>query len=92
MLNKRFLEETIKNGFYKIFTEQSVKAESGDEQENPDAVIRHISAEMAKVVSAAVDEYVRTGDVYVGPTNVQVTSTTPGTPAAVAPLLPAKIQ
>ena len=91
-LNKVALKKTIYDGFYRIFTAQAAKATSGDEQEDPDTIIKHIADEMATVVSNAVDTFVKSGDIVVGPTEVQVTSTAPGTPATVASLSPAKME
>lgn len=91
-LVKATLKQAIYNGFYKIFTDQSKKATSGDEQEDPDVTIKRIADEMATVVSDAVDTFVKSGDITVGPSEVQVTSTAPGTPATVAPLAPAKMK
>lgn len=91
-LIKDTLQQSLYNGLYAIFVRQSKKATSGDEDEKPEVVIRQISQDMATVISNAVDAYIRSGDILVGPTNVQVMSTAPGTPATVAPLQPAKIK
>lgn len=91
-LVKSTFQQEIYDGFYRIFINQSNKATSGDENEKPEDVIKQIATDMATVISDAVDKYVKSGDILVGPTNVQVTSTAPGTPATVAPLQPAKMQ
>lgn len=91
-LLKKVLQQEIYDGLYRIFTSQSNKATSGDENESPEAVIKQVATDMATVISDAVDKYVKSGDILVGPTNVQVTCTAPGTLAAVAPLQPAKIK
>lgn len=91
-LVKATLKQAIYNGFYNIFTDQSKKSTSGDEQEDPDVIIKRIANEMAVVVSDAVDTYIKSGDVIVGPTEIQVISTSPGTPSTVTPLNPAKIE
>lgn len=91
-LVKSTLQKAIYDGFYKIFTNQAKNATEGNEQEDPDVIIKKIADEMATVVSDAVDTFVKSGDISVGPTNVQVTSTTPGTPATVTPLQPAKMK
>lgn len=90
-LNKNTLQQAIYDGFYRIFTNQAAKATSGDESEDPDTVIKNIATEMATVVSDAVETFVKSGDVSVGPANIQVTSASPGSPASVAPLQPAKM-
>lgn len=91
-LVKSTLKTEIYDGLYRIFINQSNKATSGDENEKPEDVIKQVATDMAAVISDAVDKYIKSGDVIVGPTNVQVTSTAPGTPATVAPLQPAKMQ
>lgn len=91
-LVKSTLKTEIYDGLYRVFINQSNKATSGDEDEKPEDVIRQVATDMATVISDAVDKYVKSGDITVGPTNVQVTSTAPGTPATVAPLQPAKMQ
>ena len=90
-LVKAKLSKDIYDGLYRIFIDQSNKATSGDENEKPEDVIKHVASSMADVISSAVEAYVKSGDIIVGPTNVQVTSTAPGTPATVAPLQPAKL-
>lgn len=91
-LVKSALKTEIYDGLYKIFINQSNKAASGDENEKPEDVIKQVATDMAAVISDAVDKYIKSGDIIVGSTNVQVTSTAPGTPATVAPLQPAKMQ
>lgn len=91
-LVKSTLKTEIYNGLYKIFIQQSNKATSGDENEKPEDVIKQVATDMATVISDAVDKYIKLGDIVVGPTNIQVTSSAPGTPATVAPLQPAKIK
>lgn len=91
-LQKDILKASLFAGLYKIFLQQSNKASSGDENESPQVVITQVATDMATVISEAVDIYVKGGDIIVGPDNVQVTSTAPGTVAAVLPLQPAKIK
>lgn len=91
-LVKSTLKTEIYNGLYKIFIQQSNKATSGDENEKPEDVIKQVATDMATVISDAVDRYIKLGDIVVGPANIQVTSSAPGTPATVAPLQPAKIK
>lgn len=91
-LVKETLKKNIYDGFYRIFTNQAKNATDGNEQEDPDVIIKRITNEMATVVADAVDAYVRAGDISVGPTNISVTSSSPGKPAIVAPLQPAKMK
>lgn len=90
-LIKETLNKSIYSGLYTIFSRQAAKAASGSESEDPEDVIKQVAADMAKVISDSVDAYIKSGDVTVGPLNVQVTSTAPGSIAVVAPLKPAKI-
>lgn len=91
-LNKSIFKKEVYDGFYKIFTNQAKKATSGDEQEDPDVVIKQIANDMAEVVTDAVDTYVKSGDIAVGPTNFTVISSAPGSAAAVTPTTPAKMK
>lgn len=90
-LDKNILRNAINSGLYRIFVNQSNKATTGDESEKPEDVIKQIADDMSDVISDAIDAYIRSGDISVGPTNIQVTSSAPGSPAIVAPLKPAKI-
>lgn len=89
-LVKETLKQEIYNGLYKIFINQSNKATSGDESEKPEDVIKQVATDMAKVISDAVDTYVKSGDITVGPTNITVTSPTGA--CVVTPTSPAKMQ
>lgn len=89
-LVKNTLQQEIYNGLYRIFINQSNKATSGDENEKPEDVIKQVATDMATVISDAVDKYVKSGDVSVGPTNITVTSPTGA--CVVTPAAPAKMQ
>lgn len=91
-LIKSTLQQSLFSGLQKILLDQASKATSGDEQEDPKSVVKQVSYDVANVIADAIDAYVKSGDIIVGATNVQVTSTTPGTPATVAPLRPAKMK
>lgn len=91
-LNKTTFKNEIYEGFYKIFTQQASKATSGDEKEDPESVIRHIADKMATVVTDAVEKYVKAGDITVDGSIIQVISSSPGSPATVTPLTPAKLK
>lgn len=89
-LSKDSLKLQVAEGLKKIFKEQSAKAtEEGAEQENPNVVIDNICERMATVFSDAVDSYVRSGDIFVGESNVVVVS--PEGVCSVTPAAPAKI-
>lgn len=89
-LVKNTLQQEIYNGLYRIFIDQSNKATSGDENEKPEDVIKRVATDMAMVISNAVDKYIKSGDISVGPTNITVTSPTGA--CVVTPATPAKIQ
>lgn len=89
-LVKETLKQELYNGLYKIFINQSNKSTSGDENEKPEDVIEQVAADMATVISNAMDKYIKSGDILVGPTNITVTSPT-GT-CVVTPATPAKMQ
>ena len=84
------LKSEIEEGFKIILKNQSAKAtQDGAEQEDPNQVIDSLCDKMAEVVSNAVEKYVKSGDIYIKPDNVTVTS--PLGPCTVAPASPAKI-
>lgn len=89
-LIKTTLKQEIFDGLYRIFINQSNKAISGDENESPENVIKQIATDMATVISDAVDKYVKSGDIVVGPTNIAVTS--PMGACIVTPASPAKME
>ena len=91
-LIKANLQARIYNGLYDIMLKQSNKATNGDENENPEDVIKQIANDMASVITDAVDAYIKDGDIIVGPNNVSVVSSAPGSPSVVSPLQPAKMQ
>ena len=91
-LIKTSLQNQLYDGLYKIMEAQSDKATSGDENEDPKDVINQIAKDMASVIADAVDAYLKSGDIVVGPSNLSVTSSAPGSPSLVTPLQPAKIQ
>lgn len=85
-------EKEIEDGFKKIMDKRSDNAESGDESQDPKEVTAEVAKDMAKVLATAIDNYIKSGDIYVGPTNVQVICAVPGTPGAVTPIQPAKMK
>ena len=91
-LIKTSLQQEIYEGLRKVFLQQVDKASSGDEDENPSDVVNQIAKDMASVISDAIDSYVKSGDIMVGPSNILVTSSAPGTPAEVTSVSPAKMK
>lgn len=72
-LLKDTLQRQLYDGLYRIFINQSKKV---NENEKPEDVIRQISTDMSVVISDAIDDYVKSGDITVGPANIIVTSPT----------------
>lgn len=89
-LAKETLEQSIYDGLYRIFLNQSNKATSGDEDENPEDVIKQVASDMASAISDAIDSYIKGGDISIGSANVTVVS--PSGPCTVTPGAPAKMQ
>lgn len=89
-LVKSTLKNNIYNGLYKIFIAQSNKATLGDENENPEDVIEKVASDMATVISDAIDDYVKSGDISVGPSHIAVSS--PAGSCTVVSISPAKIE
>jgi hypothetical protein len=88
MLNKIALRESLTTGIENTFITQM---ETMKESDNPKDIIKAAAESMAKVISDAVEAYVKSGDIVVGPSNITVAvSTAPGA-GVVAPLKPAKI-
>ena len=89
MLDKTTLNTTLMDKFKELFLSRASKAQDGDEDEDPKSVCEQLAKEMAKVISDAVDVYVKGGEITIGPTNIAVTSptgactVTPGTPAKI---------
>ena len=91
MLAKGILQNALSKGLQDIYEKQSAKATSGDENEDPKEFIAQISRDMAKVLTDAIHDYLKSADVIVGPSNISVTCSAPGSPGVVAPLSPAKL-
>lgn len=90
-LVKETLRKSIYDGILKILSDQAKKASEGDEKESPEEIVKEISTKMASVISDAVESYIKSGDIFIGPNNISVTSSAPGSPSVVVPLQPAKI-
>lgn len=88
MLNKVALQSSLEQGVKKLLLQRQNDTNEGG---NPEAIINGFSSDLAKLLADAIDTYVRTGSVTVGPTNIAVTCAAPGSPGVVAPLQPASI-
>lgn len=91
MLNVNILKNSLKVGLQTIMTERSNAASTMSDDTDPNEIIESVANDMASVIADAVDAYLRSGDIYVGPTNVQVTAPTSGGPCTVAPMQAAKV-
>ena len=91
MLNVNILKNSLKVGLQTIMTERSNAASTMSDDTDPSESIESVANDMASVIADAVDAYLRSGDIYVGPTNVQVTAPTSGGPCTVAPMQAAKV-
>lgn len=91
MLNVNILKNSLKVGLQTIMTERSNAASTMSDDTDPNEIIESVANDMASVIANAVDAYLRSGDIYVGPTNVQVTAPTSGGPCTVAPMQAAKV-
>lgn len=89
-LVKNSLQKNIYEGLYRIFINQSNKATTGDENEDPEVVIKQVATDMATTISDAIDDYIKSGDISVGPANITVTS--PAGACVVTPTIPAKMK
>lgn len=90
-LIKNTLKQNISSGLQKIFLDRAKQALDGDENEKPEDVIARLSSDMADVITNAIDTYIKSGDIVVGPTNITVVTAT-GSPCVVTPATPAKIK
>lgn len=91
-LVKKTLEASILNGLKKIMDARSDNAATGDESQDPKEVTAQVAADMASVLADAIDAYIKSGDIYVGPANVTIICTVPGGTAGVTPTLPIHIK
>ena len=90
-LNLETLKASLKAGLKTIMTERSNASATMSDDTDPNEIIESVATDMADVIASAVDAYLRSGDIYVGPTNVQVTAPTSGGPCTVAPMQAAKV-
>ena len=90
-LNLETLKTSLKTGLKTMMVNRSNAASSMSDYTDPNEVIESVATDMANVIANAVDAYLRSGDIYVGPTNVQVTAPTSGGPCTVAPMQAAKV-
>ena len=89
-LVKATLKSSIEEGLKTIYKAQAAKATAeGAEREDPNDIIDDICDKMSRVFADAIEAYVKSGDIYVGPSNVVVTS--PEGPCTVSPASPAKV-
>ena len=90
MLNKTALKNSLYDGFRQIMEDQAASAVNGDEQADPADIIANICERMSSVVSDAVEQYVKSGDIRI--TSANITVTAPNGACTVTPADPAKLQ
>lgn len=90
-LNLETLKTSLKTGLKTMMVNRSNAASTMSDDTDPNEVIESVATDIANVIANAVDAYLRSGDIYVGPTNVQVTAPTSGGPCTVAPMQAAKV-
>lgn len=88
MLNKAALQSSLEQGIKKLLVKRQ---NDTNEDGNPESIINGFSSDLAKLLAEAIDTYVRTGSVTVGPTNIAVTCAAPGSPGTVISMKPASI-
>lgn len=89
-LVKQVLETNIYKGLLDIYLERSNKGVGGDEQEDPKSVCDKLAKDISKVIADAVEDYIKSGDIYISEANVKVSS--PVGLCAVIPGIPAKVK
>ena len=88
-LVKTTLQSQLYRGLLDVFTN---RLNDTDESGDPQQIIKQVANDIATCVADSVDAYLKSGDIIVGPSNISVTCTAPGSPGVVAPLAPAKMQ
>lgn len=91
MLNGESLEKSLVDGLKSLWKEQSEKAVSGDEKEDPDVIIEKMAKGMAKLFKESIEAYVKSGDIKIGQENISVIASSFGSPAVVSMITPAKL-
>ena len=88
-LVKTTLQSQLYRGLLDVFTN---RLNDTDESGDPQQIIKQVANDIATCVADSVDSYLKSGDITVGPSNISVTCAAPGSPGAVVPLAPAKMQ
>lgn len=88
-LVKTTLQSQLYRGLLDVFTN---RLNDTDESGDPQQIIKQVANDIATCVADSVDAYLKSGDITVGPSNISVTCSAPGSPGVVAPLTPAKMQ
>lgn len=88
-LIKNTLQNQLYRGLLDVFTS---RLNDTDESGDPQQIIKQVANDIATCVADSVDAYLKSGDIIVGPSNISVTCSAPGSPGVVAPLAPAKMQ
>ena len=88
-LVKTTLQAQLYKGLLDVFTN---RLNDTDESGDPQQIIKQVANDIATCVADSVDAYLKSGDIIVGPSNISVTCSAPGSPGVVAPLTPAKMR
>ena len=88
-LVKTTLQAQLYKGLLDVFTN---RLNDTDESGDPQQIIKQVANDIATCVADSVDSYLKSGDITVGPSNISVTCAAPGSPGAVVPLAPSKMQ
>ena len=88
-LVKTTLQSQLYRGLLDVFTN---RLNDTDESGDPQQIIKQVANDIATCVADSVDAYLKSGDIIVGPSNISVTCSAPGSPGVVTPLTPAKMQ
>ena len=86
-LIKTTLHQSLKAGLLQIFT---ARVNETDESADPMQIIDQVSEDMANTIADAVDTYIKSGDIVIGPSNFTA-SNTAGT-CVITPASPAKMK
>ena len=85
-LVKYKFQRDLKGKFLKIFQDQIASMQEADD---PQSIIDTLAENMSKAVTDSVHDYLKTADVTIGPTNIEVLI--PTGKSVVVPLKPAKL-
>ena len=86
-LVKTILQQSIKVGLLRVL---AARVNETDESADPMQIIDQVAEDMATTIADAVDAYIRSGDIIIGPNNL--TASNASGPCVITPASPAKMQ